>query len=161
VAKDSQLGGNDSLGEIMTDINPKLIHVSKHQRDKMLGAPLADELSEQYKKRTLRVIKGDSVMVVRGEYKGRGGKVEDVDTERGTLHIEGMQREKIRGGQVKVPIHTSNVKITGLNLEDKIRSNSLQGGGKPLADKKKQEQDGEKKAGEKTRAEEEEKEVSE
>jgi ribosomal protein uL24 len=143
VAKDSQLGGNDSLGEIMTDINPKLIHVSKHQRDKMLGAPLADELREQYKKRTLRVIKGDSVMVVRGEYKGRGGKVEDVDTERGTLHIEGMQREKIRGGQVKVPIHTSNVKITGLYLEDKIRSNSLQDGGKPLAEKK-QKQDGEK-----------------
>jgi large subunit ribosomal protein L24 len=123
----------------MADINPKLIHVSKHQLDKMLGAPLADELREQYKKRTLRVIKGDSVMVVRGEYKGRGGKVEDVDTERGTLHIEGMQREKIRGGQVKVPIHASNVKITALNLQDKRRSNKLQGGGKPEAAEKKEE----------------------
>ena len=117
----------------MADINPKLIHVSKHRRDKMLGASLADELREQYKKRTLRVVKGDSVMVVRGEYKGRGGKVEDVDTEHGTLHIEGMQREKIRGGQVKVPIHASNVKITALNLGDKYRSNRLQGGGKPQA----------------------------
>ncbi|WP_148681180.1 50S ribosomal protein L24 [Candidatus Nitrososphaera gargensis] len=123
----------------MADINPKLIHVSKHRRDKMLGASLADELREQYKKRTLRVVKGDSVMVVRGEYKGRGGKVEDVDTEHGTLHIEGMQREKIRGGQVKVPIHASNVKITALNLEDKYRSNKLQGGGKPQAAEKKEE----------------------
>src|SRR5438093_10466062 len=78
-------------------------------------------------------------MVVRGEYKGRGGKVEDVDTERSTLHIEGMQREKIRGGQVKVPIHASNVKITGLNLGDKYRSNRLQGGGKPAAVKKEEE----------------------
>jgi large subunit ribosomal protein L24 len=86
----------------------------------------------------MRVIKGDSVMVVRGEYKGRGGKVEDVDTERGTLHIEGMQREKIRGGQVKVPIHSSNVKITALNLQDKRRSNKLQGG-KPAAAEKKEE----------------------
>src|SRR6058998_366934 len=124
----------------MAKINPKLIHVSKHQRDKMLGASLADELQEQYKKKTLRVIKGDSIMVVRGEYKGRGGKVEDVDTERGTLHIEGMQREKIRGGQVKVPIHASNVKITVLNLGDKYRSNRLQGGGKPRAAEKKEEE---------------------
>jgi large subunit ribosomal protein L24 len=111
----------------MAGINPKLIHVAKHRLDKMLGAALADELREQYKKKTVRVIKGDSVMVVRGEYKGRGGKVEEVNTERGTLHIEGMQREKIRGGQVKVPIHASNVKITVLNLEDKRRSNKLQG----------------------------------
>lgn len=123
---------------IVANINPKLIHASKHELDKMLGAALADELREQYKKRTMRVVKGDSVMVVRGEYKGRGGKVEDVDTERGTLHIEGMQREKIRGGQVKVPIHSSNVKITALNLQDKRRSNSLQGG-KPAAAEKKEE----------------------
>lgn len=124
----------------MADINPKLIHFSKRRLDKMLGARLADELREQYKKKTLRVVKGDSVMVVRGEYKGRGGKVEGVDTERGMLNIEGMQREKIRGGQVKVPIHASNVKITGLSLEDKRRSSKLQGG-KPVAAEKKEEKE--------------------
>ena len=122
----------------MVDINPKLIHVSKHRRDKMLGAALADELREQYKKKRVRVVKGDSIMVIRGEYKGRGGKVDDVDTERGTLHIEGMQREKIRGGQVKVPIHASNVRITALNLEDKYRSNKLQGGAKQRSVEKKE-----------------------
>ncbi len=122
----------------MAGINPKLIHASKHRLDKMLGVRIADELREQYKKKTLRVVKGDSVMVVRGEYKGRGGKVEDVDTESGTLHIEGMQREKIRGGQVKVSIHASNVKITGLNLEDKYRSSRLQGD-KPVEAEKKEE----------------------
>lgn len=124
----------------MAEINPKLIHISKHQRDKMLSASLADELRDQYRKKTLRVVKGDSIMVVRGEYKGRGGKVEDVDTERGTLHIEGMQREKIRGGQVKVPIHASNVKITGLNLEDKYRSSTLQGGKSDSTEKKEEEE---------------------
>jgi len=125
---------------MMAGINPKLIHASKHELDKMLGAALADELREQYKKKTMRVVKGDSVMVVRGEYKGRGGKVEDVHTERGTLNIEGMQREKIRGGQVKVPIHASNVKITALNFEDKRRSNILHGV-KPEAAQKKEEKE--------------------
>lgn len=124
----------------MVGINPKLIHVPKHQRDKMLGASLADELREQYKKKTVRVVKGDSVMVIRGEYKGRGGKVEKVNTESGTLHIEGMQREKIRGGQVKVPIHASNVKITALNLEDKRRASKLQGV-KPEASEKEEEKE--------------------
>ena len=120
----------------MADINPKLIHVPKHQRDRMLGARLSDELRGQYKKRTLRVVKGDSVMVVRGEYKGRGGKVDHVDIDHGTLHIKGMQREKIKGGQVKVPIHASNVMITGLKLDDKYRSNKLHGTKPGPAEKK-------------------------
>lgn len=111
----------------MAVINPKLIHVAKHRRDRMASASLADNLREIYKKRTLRVVKGDSVKVLRGEYKGVEGKVENVDTEHGTLNIEGVQREKIRGGQVKVPIHASKVMITNLNLTDKLRSNRIQG----------------------------------
>jgi len=145
----------------MAKINPKPIHVSKHQREKMLRASLADELQEQYKKKTLRVIKGDSIMVVRGEYKGRGGKVEDVDTERSKLHIEGMQREKIRGGQVKVPIHASNVKITGLNLEDKYRSGRLQGSGKPQTAEKMGEKEEKKETAAKKAANKEEKKAEE
>lgn len=111
----------------MAGINPKLINVPKNRRDRMLSAPLADSLRQVYKKNTLRVIKGDSVKVVRGEYKGVEGKVDNVDIEHGTLNIEGVQREKIKGGQVKVPIHASNVVIVNLNLEDKYRSNKVQG----------------------------------
>ncbi len=124
----------------MADINPKLIHVSKHQRDKMISARLDDALRGQYKKRSIRVVKGDSVKVVRGEYKGVEGKVEKVKTEHGTLHIEGISREKIKGGQVKVPIHSSNVMVTVLNLSDKYRSAKLHGGGKPEPAEKKREE---------------------
>jgi large subunit ribosomal protein L24 len=118
----------------MAGINPKLINVSKNRRTKMVSAPMADSLREAYKKKTLRVIRGDSVKVVRGEYKGVEGKVDNVDIEHGTLNIEGVQREKIKGGQVKVPIHASNVIIVNLNLEDKYRSNKVQGD-KPKAPK--------------------------
>jgi large subunit ribosomal protein L24 len=65
---------------------------------------------------------------MRGEYKGVEGKVEKVDTERAIFHIEGIQREKIRGGQVKVPIHSSNVMVIALNLDDDYRSSKLQRG---------------------------------
>jgi large subunit ribosomal protein L24 len=111
----------------MTQINPKLIHASKHQRDRMISAPLADSLRELYKKRTARIVKGDSVKVMRGEYKGVEGKVERINTEHGTLNIEGVQREKIRGGQVKVPIHSSKVMIINLKLDDKYRAGRIQG----------------------------------
>jgi len=112
---------------IMRGINPKLIHLPKHKRDKMVGAILEDSLRKQYGKKNIRVIKGDSVRVMRGEYKGVEGKVERVNTEHATFHIEGIQREKIRGGQVKVPIHSSNVMVISLNLDDDHRSKKLQG----------------------------------
>lgn len=111
----------------MTGINPKLIHLPKHRRDKMVGAVLEDSLRKQYGRKNIRVIKGDSVRVMRGEYKGVEGKVEKVNTEQATFHIEGIQREKIRGGQVKVPIHSSNVMVTSLNLDDDYRSRKVQG----------------------------------
>ena len=111
----------------MTGINPKLIHVPKHQRDKMVGAVLEESLRKQYGRKNIRVVKGDSIRVMRGEYKGIEGKVEKVNTAHATLHIEGIQREKIRGGQVKVPIHSSNVMVISLNLDDDYRSSKLQG----------------------------------
>jgi large subunit ribosomal protein L24 len=114
----------------MTGINPKLIHIPKHQRDKMVGAVLEESLRKQYGRKNIRVVKGDSVRVMRGEYKGVEGKVEKVNTEHATFHIEGIQREKIRGGQVKVPIHSSNVMVISLNLDDDYRSSNLQGRGR-------------------------------
>ena len=111
----------------MRGINPKLIHIPKHQRDRMVGAVLEESLRKQYGRKNIRVVKGDSVRVMRGEYKRVEGKVEKVNTEDATLRIEGIQREKIRGGQVKVPIHSSNVMVISLNLDDDYRSSKLQG----------------------------------
>jgi large subunit ribosomal protein L24 len=120
----------------MARINPKLLSVSKHNRDKMICARLDDALRNTYKVRNIRIVKGDSVRVVRGEYKGVEGKIEKVNTDNASLNIEGISREKIRGGQVKVPIHSSNVMVTALNLDDKYRSARLQGGGKPKSTQK-------------------------
>jgi large subunit ribosomal protein L24 len=99
----------------------------KHIRDKSICSTLTDDLREQYNRRSIRVIKGDAVRVMRGEYTGIEGKVEKVNTRRGTLSIEGAQREKVRGGNVKVQIHSSNVRVSGLNLDDKYRQNKIRG----------------------------------
>ncbi len=72
------------------------------------------------------VIKGDTVKIIRGEYKGVEGKVEKINTGKGKLSIEGVQREKIKGGQVKVQIHASNVQISSLKLDDNYRKNKIE-----------------------------------
>lgn len=100
--------------------------ISKHKRDKLLGANLSENLRKQHNKRSMRVIKGDTVRILRGEYVGIEGKVEKVNTERSTLSIEGVQREKIRGGKVKVQIHASNVQIISVNTDDDYRMKGSQ-----------------------------------
>ena len=110
----------------MSRINPKLIHISKHMRSGSIAAHVVDNLRQQYRLRSCRVVKGDTVRVTRGEYNGIEGKVESVDTMTGGLAIEGIQREKVRGGNVKVRIHSSNVMITNMNLDDKYRRERLE-----------------------------------
>jgi len=60
----------------MTKINPKLLHVPSHLRDSRIGSTLSDNLREQYGSRSCRLVKGDSVRVLRGEYSGIEGKVD-------------------------------------------------------------------------------------
>ena len=110
----------------MTKNYTRLLHSPTHLRDRMVSSTLSDNLREQYNARSCRVIKGDSVKVVRGEYSGIEGKVERVNTKKGSLSIEGIQREKVKGGNVKVQIHSSNVIIMSLKLEDKYRQKKIQ-----------------------------------
>ena len=85
------------------------MYLPSHLRDSRVGSTLSDNLREQYGHRSCRLVKGDTVRVLRGEYSGIEGKVEKVNTQRGTLSIEGIQREKVKGGNVKVQIHSSNL----------------------------------------------------
>lgn len=98
----------------------------KHMIERKLRSPLSRSLREKYGRRNLRVIAGDTIKVIRGEYSGIEGKVEKVNMKRGSLAIEGIQREKVRGGNVKVEINSTNVIITDLDLDDKYRQTSIQ-----------------------------------
>lgn len=100
----------------------KLIGVAPKQlAERRLRSPLSRALREKYGRRNLRVIAGDTIKVVRGEYSGIEGKIEKVNMKRGSLAVEGIQREKVRGGNVKVEINSTNVIITDLDLDDKYR----------------------------------------
>lgn len=95
------------------------------RKSNIICSNLSNNLKKEYNTKSLRIVKGDSVKIMRGEYKGVEGKVEKLNTLKGRLSIEGVQREKIKGGQVKVQIHASNVRITSLHLDDKYRKNKI------------------------------------
>lgn len=91
------------------------------------GSPLSEDLRQKYKKKTVRPRKGDSVKIVRGGFKGIEGKVSRVDGGKGKLFVEGVNREKIAGGTALAAIDPSNVIITSLDLDDKLRKRKVQG----------------------------------
>ena len=106
--------------------NRQIFQAAHHTRSKQLGSTLSKELREKYGRRSARVIIGDTIRIMRGEYKGIDGKVTQVSTKKNGVAVEGIKREKLKGGNVDIYIHTSNVMITGMNLDDKWRQNKLE-----------------------------------
>ena len=94
--------------------------------NKQICAPLSKDLRKKYSRRSARIMLDDSVKVIRGEYKGITGKVSKISTESNGIAIEGNKKEKLKGDKVDVYIHTTNVIITALNMDDKWRLKILE-----------------------------------
>ena len=98
-----------------------------HKRQKFMGARLSSDLTVKYNTRSAPVIAGDTVLVLRGDYKGVTGKVEKVDLGEGTIHVVGVVSTKVNGEEVPRPLFPSNVIITKLELKDKTREARIRG----------------------------------
>ncbi len=96
-------------------------------KSKQLGSALSKDLHKKYGKRSVRVVHGDSITILRGEFKGVDGKVSKVDISKNSVAIEGVKKEKTKGDKFDVYIHTSNLVVTSLNTEDKRRIRKLEG----------------------------------
>ncbi|HEB37127.1 MAG TPA: 50S ribosomal protein L24 [Thermoplasmatales archaeon] len=105
-----------------------LFNAPLHIRRKFLSAHLSDDLITKYKKRSFSIAKGDTVKVVRGDFKGHTGKVAEVDLKKGIVKVEGVLITKADGKRVMRPLHPSNLIITKLNLTDPIRREKLERG---------------------------------
>ena len=60
--------------------------------------------------------KDDEVVVTRGSFKNREGRVISVYRKKWVIHIERVTKEKVNGASVPVVINPSNVTITKLKL---------------------------------------------
>ena len=104
-----------------------IFQATMQTRSKQLGANLSKDLQKKCGKKSARVVEGDSVTILRGEFKGVDGKVSKISTQKTSVAIEGVKKEKTKGDKFDVYIHTSNLVITSLNGDDKWRIAKLQG----------------------------------
>ena len=107
--------------------NNLIYRATFHTKSKQLGSQLSEDLRKKYGKKSVRVVEGDSIKIVRGEFKGVDGKISKISTEKSSVAIEGVKKEKTKGDKFDVYIHTSNLLVTGLNTEDKWRITKLEG----------------------------------
>ena len=96
-------------------------------RSKQLGSQLSKDLQKKYNKKSVRAVEGDSITILRGEFKGVSGKITKISKEKTSVTVEGVKKEKTKGDKFDVYIHTSNVVVTSLNTSDKWRISKLEG----------------------------------
>ena len=82
-----------------------------------MSASLSKELQAKYNVRSVPLRKDDEIMVVRGIYKNREGKVTACYRRKYAIHVERITRDKANGAQVNVGIQASNCIITKLKLD--------------------------------------------
>lgn len=97
---------------------------SVHKRNKLMSAPLSDELKEKYGCKSLPVRTGDKVRLERGDFKQVEGDVLEVDAENNRITVEGVEITKADESEISQPVHPSNVVITSLE-KDKERDNII------------------------------------
>mgnify|MGYP000358092735 CR=1 FL=1 len=99
-----------------------------HKKSKWMSSHLEENLLLKYNRRSIPVIKGDIVKVMRGSFRGHEDKVAKANVKKCYLEIEGITMSKADGNKIAKPIHPSNVMITKLNLTDKWRRKTLEQG---------------------------------
>ncbi len=107
--------------------NNMIYRATFQTKSKQLGSSLSKDLRKKYKKRSVRAIEGDSITILRGEFRGVEGKISKVSTQKNSVAIEGVKKEKTKGDKFDVYIHTSNLMVTSLSTDDKWRISKLEG----------------------------------
>jgi large subunit ribosomal protein L24 len=99
-----------------------------HKKRKWISSHLAENLLLKYDRRSLPVVKGDTVKVMRGNYRGHEDKISKVNVRDQTVEIEGATITTAKGTKIARPIHASTLLITKLNVTDKWRRRKLESG---------------------------------
>ena len=89
-----------------------------HVRYTLMSSPLSEELQKEHGIQSLPIRREDTVEILRGSNKGTSGKVNVVYRKKWCLYIEKIQKQSKKGGVIKIPIQSSNVRITKLFLTE-------------------------------------------
>lgn len=91
-----------------------------HTKRKMIKSMLSAELKAEYGTNAATVRVGDTVKILRGNHKGKTGKVTGFSLKDKTkVNIEGLEITRIDGSKRKLPFHHSNLMIMILQKDKK------------------------------------------
>lgn len=96
-------------------------NLPEHLRGKLLSCHLSKPLRQKYGTRNIRLRKGDKVVITCGNYRGKNGIVERVDTKNIRVYITSIGQSKRDGSTALYPLHPSNLLIQELLTTDKRR----------------------------------------
>ena len=77
-------------------------------------------------RRSFPLNKEDTIKIMRGQFRGKTGKVLIINMKKAKIYVDGIQRSKRDGTKINIPIDPSNVQITAFNLNDKKRAQSME-----------------------------------
>lgn len=97
-----------------------------HMRWHLFNVSLSPELRKELGIKRLIVHKGDTVRIMRGDWKGHEGKIVRVNLRRNRVFIEGVTIKKADGTDIYYPIHPSKIMIIKLGEVDKIREKIIE-----------------------------------
>lgn len=92
-----------------------------HQQQKRLSGHLSKSLREQFHTRSLPLRKGDTVVVTRGKWKKKTGKIIGILYRIQKVTIEKLTRKKSDGKEIAVKIPASKIMVTELDTKDSKR----------------------------------------
>ncbi|MBN2052185.1 50S ribosomal protein L24 [Candidatus Woesearchaeota archaeon] len=93
----------------------------KHIKGSFLNVHLSKELAKKHGIKRIRVRVGDKVKIMRGSFRGKENKVENVNLKKSKVMISGIEISKKDGSKSRPLVHASNLIITELSTDDKER----------------------------------------
>jgi len=111
-----------------------IYNAPSHIQSKFLSMPLSPELRKKHGQRSIRARKGDKIKVLRGQYKGKTGKIDRVSPQRLKIYVTGIEQIRKDGTKSLIPLTASNLQITELEVSDKKRLKGEKNGKKPPKD---------------------------
>ena len=109
-----------------------------HKKQHGLAGHLDKKLGKELGMRSVALRKGDSVRVLRGGFKGKGGKITAVDYKKGVVFVEKVVRKKANGEEIQVPLQASKLLVVDVEKGDSRRFKGKNAGvaGEKMAGKK-------------------------
>lgn len=95
------------------------LHMRRHYMSVHLSKELRQKLATT--RRSIPVVKGDKVKIMRGRRRGTTGKISEVDLSSCRVYVEGVGKGKARGTEVLIPVEPSNLLLLDGDFNKKGR----------------------------------------